>query len=359
MILRMRRPGFTLIELLVVIAIIGILIALLLPAVQKVREAANRSACANNLKQLGLAAHNYQDANGSLPPGELGPLPDKSWPQFGGDPDNYQEDGCLVYLLPYLEADTVYHNLTVNFDPTVELPHNNRNAYWDNNPDWQMAQTQIKTFLCPSDNVTEPLTPFSAGWGVCINMHLYDNQAQTYTFTSTASKQLPEGRTNYTGVGGACGIHASTNDPRCGGADLSRYDGIFVNRVTRDLSKIPDGTSTTLMFGEGIGGSANQRARDFAWSWMGVGTIATKFGLGDSTQPYDPNSSDPNQPGAYWSKFSSRHQAGVNFCFADGSVRMLRFGATSYRNPPSGDWYVLQALAGIQDGQTTAGNDLE
>jgi prepilin-type processing-associated H-X9-DG protein len=195
-------------------------------------------------------------------------------------------------------------------------------------------------------------------------MHLWGypngmNEAQTYFFSSTASKQTPEGRTNYTGVGGACGIHG-TVDSRCGNVDLGPYAGIFVNRVTRDLSKIPDGTSTTLMFGEGVGGATYQRARDTAWSWMGVGSVATKFGLGEAGRPYDPTGSgDPNQPGTTWADFSSRHPSGVNFCFADGSVRMLRFGATTIRNPPSGDWYVLQALAGIQDGQVTAGNNLE
>src|SRR6516165_11710512 len=108
-----RMRGFTLIELLVVIAIIAILIGLLLLAVQKVREAAARIQCANNLHQLGLAAHNYQSTYGKLPPGYLGPVPNESRPPYG---DNIQWVGCLVYLLPYLEQENIYRQLQVNLN---------------------------------------------------------------------------------------------------------------------------------------------------------------------------------------------------------------------------------------------------
>ena len=97
---RRPPPGFTLIELLVVVAIIGVLVALLLPAVQKVREAANRVSCANNLKQIGLACHNYDDTNGKLPPGQLGPCPPNSRRKA-----NWQNVGALAFLLPYLEQE--------------------------------------------------------------------------------------------------------------------------------------------------------------------------------------------------------------------------------------------------------------
>src|SRR5437899_2602191 len=116
-----RRSGFTLIELLVVIAIIAILIALLVPAVQKVREAAARTQCVNNLKQLGLAAHNYHDTNRRLPPGYLGPPPpgllynpsDPTWVSWYNSGAHV---GVIAFLLPYLDQDNIYKQLQVDWN---------------------------------------------------------------------------------------------------------------------------------------------------------------------------------------------------------------------------------------------------
>src|SRR5262249_52969727 len=128
------RPGFTLIELLVVIAIIAVLIGLLVPAVQKVREAAARTQCANNLKQLALACHNYEGASGRLPPGYLGPIPNEQ--EYGSAVDQIQHVGLLVYLLPYVEQDNLYRQLQVELNPRRLGP-----AWYTNLTNWQLAQT--------------------------------------------------------------------------------------------------------------------------------------------------------------------------------------------------------------------------
>src|SRR5262249_15614304 len=110
-----RRRGLTLIELLVVIAILAVLLGLLLPAVQKIREAVNRLHCANNLKQLGLACHHYDSTHGRLPPGYLGPIPNER--DYGPDVERIQHVGLLVYLLPYVEHDNLHRRLQIDFDP--------------------------------------------------------------------------------------------------------------------------------------------------------------------------------------------------------------------------------------------------
>ena len=144
-----RRKAFSLIELLVVIAIIAILIGLLLPAVQKVREAASRAKCQNNLKQIGLACHNFDAANGYLPPGVLGDGPNVQT----NSADSGPYVGCLAFILPYVEQQAVYSQLQVNWNVRqVGGP------WWKNVPtNVAAAQTRIPGYMCPSDNVDEAL----------------------------------------------------------------------------------------------------------------------------------------------------------------------------------------------------------
>src|SRR5688572_20396219 len=132
---RAARRAFTLIELLVVIAIIAVLIGLLLPAVQKVREAAARSSCSNNLKQLALAAHNYHDANGILPTNSLITDQANNWisPNWS----------WLARALPYIEQDALYRN--------AKIPTNALGDTTGTPSTRDLCATQVKTFLCPTD----------------------------------------------------------------------------------------------------------------------------------------------------------------------------------------------------------------
>jgi prepilin-type N-terminal cleavage/methylation domain-containing protein/prepilin-type processing-associated H-X9-DG protein len=174
----MRRPltrnprGFTLIELLVVIAIIAILVGLLLPAVQKVREAANRMSCQNNLKQIGLAMHNYENAHRYFPPDEWDlPVPDPNViPAVQGTSNNTLGHSFFTWLLPYVEQDNIYRQIDTTkslFNP-VNLPPCTDPNYGGNNPAFSSV---VKIYLCPSSPAPPVLNYYNAlygppGWGV-------------------------------------------------------------------------------------------------------------------------------------------------------------------------------------------------
>jgi prepilin-type N-terminal cleavage/methylation domain-containing protein/prepilin-type processing-associated H-X9-DG protein len=333
------RRGFTLIELLVVIAIIAILIGLLLPAVQKVRDAAARMTCQNHMKQLGLAAHNYESANGVLPPGYLGPMPRAT---NGGGTLSGQHYGVLAILLPYMEQENIARLQTISKDPNVTGPN-----WFSVNPDWSLAFTKIKTFTCPSDP-TQGASSTSGGPLATSPMPNPDNGGTGAIVWIWGTNTIDLGKTNYTGVAGAIGASAevtTTSSPFDGpNVNLGLYEGILFNRSKVSLVSITDGTSNTLMFGEGGGGTVNTRPQQFMWAWASTGSLGTKFGLA-------PGGGATAQNGG-WMCFSSYHTGVVNFTFGDGSVRPLRQGASGIRNPtsPGSNWFVLQAMAGKADG---------
>jgi prepilin-type N-terminal cleavage/methylation domain-containing protein len=351
-----RRSGFTLIELLVVIAIIAVLVGLLLPAVQKVREAAARMSCSNNLKQLGLAAHNFASTRGVLPPGFLGGIPNQHISTSGQLPPG-QWTGVLVQLLPYVEQNNIFNQLVVN--SSIGSLDPNGYQWWSVNPDWTLAHSRIKTFECPSDGET---SPYYAWWAMIDSANTLSaattgpvgNGISGFLFTLASNPQLkdsPLGKTNYIGVAGANFSDAITSSPTDGpNANLGMYTGIFYNRSRTPLT-IPDGTSNTLMFGECLGGTlAGSTAgsldgqspapgRDSLFPWMGIGCMGTKFGIAGSAAA------------TRYPTWSSNHTGVVQFCMGDGSVRPIRPGSTTTRNPASADWYTLQAMAGTQDGQ--------
>ena len=139
--------GFTLVELLVVIAIIGILVALLLPAVQSVRESARRNSCSNNLKQIGLAALNFESGRKTFPPGFLGSTDPKALGAFSGPQGRHQWIGVFGYLLPYMEAQPVYDELTRTLNISVEAYDDN---YWQDTNAWTAGQAKLRDLLCPT-----------------------------------------------------------------------------------------------------------------------------------------------------------------------------------------------------------------
>lgn len=236
--LRIRRKrGFTLIELLVVIAIIAILIALLLPAVQQAREAARRTQCKNNLKQLGLALHNYHDVYGSFTYMKGGTDGYGDMSRLDG---NYQRLSGMVSLLPYFEQAALYNSIAAGDQTTSPVVPPGGAAPWSG---WTGYNQRIAGLSCPSDpGISRPK-------GVC-----------SYAFS----------RGDYLGTGTG------------NGRDSQDSNGMFAFRKTFKIRDVTDGTSNTVAFGErvqasfGIGGQGSPSLRE--GTLTSVGSITTSPG---------------------------------------------------------------------------------
>ncbi len=332
-----RRSAFTLIELLVVIAIVALLMALLLPAIQKVREAANKMLCGSNLRQIAIASHNYHNDYNRLPPGSWGQNPISG--PFAFAP--WQWYGVLFPLLPYLEADNVFKQAVVNMDLNQPPPNaTTPDLFWfDNTVNQLVASYKLKMFTCPSDTAQDD-TP---------SVGKFVNMSVTGASLSLTGGYVPSpggqafGVTNYIGCAGTIGSAAA------GSPWYGNYGGIYNNRSKLTLGNITvlDGTSNTLMFGETLGGRGIAPS-DFRFTWMGCGNLPTAWGLGNPR--IDPAVSTA---GASWLTFSSWHAAGVQFAFGDAAVRTVRFGttaATLFDFTLTSDWALLQQMAGVRDG---------
>jgi prepilin-type N-terminal cleavage/methylation domain-containing protein len=369
-----RRAGFTLIELLVVIAIIAILIGLLLPAIQKVREAAARTQCQNNLKQICLACHNYHDVHQFLPPGGLGPAllhNNPADPIAGGPVAGYFGEGVgigtLVYLLPYLELNNIYEQLNDFGNGTGEpitttlspvRPQSGGPVEFNLSPDswlisgadFQMSQSVIKTFLCPAYAVDKEAVPIVAAYGPIIQynaaaggfVYLFDNIGVPF-FGSSPPGNI--GITHYLPNAGAVGNNVAFPDPF-----WKKYAGPFENRTNYNLVHISDGTSHTFFFGETCGdminGTPDLNPADvpIQYGWMGNATMITASGLGGPLNS------------AYF-QYASRHTAVVNFVMGDGSVHgVLRL--VDNTSIGTDEWFNYVRYGGFRDGEEITKSNL-
>jgi len=298
------RYAFTLIELLVVIAIIAVLIGLLIPAVQKVREAAARMKCSNNLKQIALAVHGYHDAHNRFPentlPGANGPYgpQTKAW-------------SWLARILPYAEQDNLYRQAGI---PARTL-YDGRDV----------VATPVKLYLCPSDSANLPR----------------DDAADLGMWNPPFITSAP---TNYKGVSGA---NWGWGDPqwRNPGTNnswdgLNEGDGVFYRvdwKSPKGLLAITDGTSNTFLIGESL-------PQHTLWSaWAYANSSFATCAIPPNVQ-YPPNNDYAIQ-WEYSTNFRSRHSGGMNFALADGAVRFISdtIVLTTYR-----------ALATIRGGEVVS-----
>jgi prepilin-type N-terminal cleavage/methylation domain-containing protein/prepilin-type processing-associated H-X9-DG protein len=322
-----QRAGFTLIELLVVIAIIAILIGLLLPAVQKIREAARRMQCTNNLKQLGLAIHNYHDSNGQLPKGgAMGwcANPSNLNPVYPGDGDWGADQGTwLVFTLPQMEQDNLYRQIDPKFDHPPPAPGGSINRWLARiGQGYNDSRNPRPKYLrCPSDDyqMNMPWANYAGSLGPqCLAPYPgcpQPNQGWCQPETS--------------GLGGGVAGMGYTWSPDHGNAwGAQDIRGMF-NRLGADItfSGVTDGLSNSIMVGETLPAQHDHFTNGGWYHFNGAGTGAsTIVPINQRSDGNDCN--DPVRRARFnWNVawgFKSNHSGGANFLFGDGSVKFLR-----------------------------------
>jgi prepilin-type N-terminal cleavage/methylation domain-containing protein/prepilin-type processing-associated H-X9-DG protein len=275
------RPGFTLVELLVVIAIIGILVALLLPAVQMAREASRRAQCSNNLKQIGLALHNYHDTYQTLPPGA-----------FWGNTTPFR-GSILVHILPQMEQKTIYDQ--IDFKILVD------NQSVNGKP---INQIQIQPYRCPSNP---------------------DNGL--FNATAVHSYAASKGPTAHIDNGScSCSEWSAWNAYALAPYDnATNFAGAF-QRLSKPikLAHVTDGLSNTIFFGEVLSQCSAHIRAGWAVSNDGNGLVSTLIPINYNS--CEENNSNGCRRPCNWNTelgFKSKHPGGAQFLLGDGSVRLI------------------------------------
>lgn len=320
---RMAR-GFTLIELLVVIAIISVLIALLLPAVQSAREAARRAQCVNNLKQIGLALHNYEESMGTFPPGYVSSInltvvnPCKSDQEMQNGVDLGTGWAWGSMILPFLEQQPLYSS--INFNLSV--------AYAANDT---CSLTALAVYLCPSDSGPSTIPVFDdppdpANPGSYSGTHIVDTLS----------------RGNYVGMWGLgeiCAQSGATDAMNNNGVGLplGQHAGIFYRNSATTVAAITDGLSNTIIVGE-----RSHNLSYVTWVARSINGWLGKTSLVEGgTDQFNPSPEECwtqimgpcgledgvrtiNNPEAHVEDYWSMHPGGANMLFADGSVHFLK-----------------------------------
>jgi len=293
-----ERGGFTLIELLVVIAIIGILVALLLPAVQQAREAARRTQCKNNLKQIVLAAQNFHDTYNQFPPGYVGQDSNCSHNTFGG----YSGVGLFAFILPFMDQKAMYERVDawkgLNRDYPTPPCSSPRQIWWNFDNTWEVSQYRLPAYLCPSDPQLgiQTFSEFFHLHGFCGDNTTEGARCNDGGGLGTLGgystlKDYNLGRTNYLGVSGGVGVLKNL---------WSKWNGIFGGWTNTKMGDILDGSSNTFAFGEASGGD------NYNYIWISLGSMPVAWNMGKN-----------------WYQFGSYHTGGSHFALADGSVRFV------------------------------------
>ena len=307
------RPAFTLVELLVVIAIIGVLVAMLLPAVQAAREAARRATCQNHFKQIGVAMHNFVSTKGHFPSGEemrRAPQSDCPHIEYPSGYGQFQGFGWGTYLLPYLEQDQIFSQLELRDLPSGQPD----GVFTDSNPghNWTTTGIVLETFICPSEMNDERWVDSTSN-----NGH-FGNPAWDWPLSNMAG--VADSRQSH------CWLYQARGDA----------NGVFFNWSNTQPKKISDGLSQTFLVGEmtsakgfDIGGvevwvGPTWITRSVADVHQGInGPGSLPGGRDDTIDPFDGDGG--NRHDEYYREhgFSSWHPGGAHFLFADGSVQYL------------------------------------